>query len=279
MKLAKFWARASARISDRERGSIEVTARGWSNESLSDAERDARTKAARLADRLSSDSLTGEHYPYPSDQPLAEPVLRKIGSDRDLDAVVTRNGYGALVLNTKALMFIDIDLDIPKQGGFLSSLFGKKKDPVADSLNKIEELLVERSLSGRVYRTKAGLRVCIVSREFDPASTQVATVLEKFGSDPLYAKLCKGQECFRARLSPKPWRCGVSHPPAGFPFKDKSHEDRYLSWLEGYQVKSAEYATCELLGTYGRGSTPTSFRELVELHDRECRVGSGLPLG
>ena len=44
-------------------------------------------------------------------------------------AVITRNSYGCLVLNTVRAMFVDIDLPEPKpSGGLFKRLFGKS-DP------------------------------------------------------------------------------------------------------------------------------------------------------
>ena len=52
----------------------------------------------------------------------------------------------------------------------------------------------------RIYRTRAGFRLLVTSGTFDPSAAETLALLKEFGSDPLYIRLCKAQECFRARL-------------------------------------------------------------------------------
>ena len=47
------------------------------------------------------------------------------------------------------------------------------------------------------------------SRPIAPADQ----VFDTLGADPPYRRLCRTQKCFLARLTPKPWRCGVAKPP------------------------------------------------------------------
>jgi hypothetical protein len=60
----------------------------------------------------------------------------------------------------------------------------------------------------RIYRTRAGLRLLATQGLVEADSDVADGVFEALGADPLYRKLCKTQKCFRARLTPKPWRCG-----------------------------------------------------------------------
>ncbi len=59
---------------------------------------------------------------YYLDRPMREPVLREVKKDNgELAAVVTRNSYGCLVLNTARVMFVDVDLpELKPEGGFWS---------------------------------------------------------------------------------------------------------------------------------------------------------------
>ncbi|HET7867922.1 MAG TPA: hypothetical protein VFL86_26250, partial [Burkholderiaceae bacterium] len=61
----------------------------------------------------------------------------------------------------------------------------------------------------RVYRTPAGLRLLAMHRTFDPADAAVAECFRAVGADPVYVRMCLNQRCFRARVSPKPWRIGI----------------------------------------------------------------------
>ncbi len=86
------------------------------------------------------------------------------GSDGRESAIVTRNGYGALVLNAARVMFIDIDFDMKVKSGGLSGLFrqlggkGAAPSPVDEHLARIEEWARRNpQWSMRVYRTFGGL--------------------------------------------------------------------------------------------------------------------------
>jgi len=60
----------------------------------------------------------------------------------------------------------------------------------------------------RVYRTFAGCRVACTSRPFAWAvdAWQAERLMRFLDADPKYAALCGKQKCYRARLTPKPWR-------------------------------------------------------------------------
>ncbi len=259
---------------------MRITARGWSNESLDAARRQAIETAQKVAIWIASGKAERRHYLY-GERPLPEPVIREFSKD----AVVTRNAYGALVLNTSRLMFIDVDHpeeapSAPGASGFLSSLFGKKApEPPRRTtpLDRIIDATQRNGLHGRVYQTAAGFRVIIDSREFEPGSAGAESILKDFGSDPLYVRLCRMQESFRARLTPKPWRCQTYKPPATFPFETPQVENRYAQWISLYEAKSQNFATCRYLqdvGSVAGGLTP----EVIAFHDEQTRAGSSLPL-
>ena len=66
----------------------------------------------------------------------------------------------------------------------------------------------------RLYRTPAGLRVLATHRTFDPRDPAVEQQLDQLGADPVFTRMCVRQNCFRARVSPKPWRIGIGRSPA-----------------------------------------------------------------
>ncbi len=57
-----------------------------------------------IAERLISHPDQRNQYQY-GDRPIPEPLIQQL----DASSVVTRNVYGALVLNVDHLMFVDID--------------------------------------------------------------------------------------------------------------------------------------------------------------------------
>src|SRR5437867_12101213 len=99
MKLARYWSRDRAEVIDPEGNPIRAVARGWSDESIVAAQARAREIAQRVAERIASHPGERNQYQY-GDRPVPEPVILTFGDK----AVVTRNAYGALVLNADHLM-------------------------------------------------------------------------------------------------------------------------------------------------------------------------------
>ena len=107
MKLARYWTRSSGEATDSEGQRIQVVTRGWSDESIDHAKNVAAERAGRLAQRIASDPSARKDYDY-DEAPVPEAVVRDLRSE-GLAAVVTRNSYGALVLNADNLLFADVD--------------------------------------------------------------------------------------------------------------------------------------------------------------------------
>ena len=63
----------------------------------------------------------------------------------------------------------------------------------------------------RAYRTPAGLRMLAMHATFSPEDEQLQAFFKALGTDTLYARMCRLQHCFRARLTPKPWRVGLKY--------------------------------------------------------------------
>src|SRR5438132_2978565 len=105
MKLARYWTKESGEAARPDGSRIRVVSRGWSNESVEAASQRARDTARKLAFALASGQIERSHYLY-GERPLPEPILREFRDGGDPSAMVTRNSYGALVLNTSKLMFV-----------------------------------------------------------------------------------------------------------------------------------------------------------------------------
>jgi hypothetical protein len=134
----------------------------------------------------------------------------------------------------------------------------------------------------RLYETPAGLRLVATHATFDPRSTEVDEFFHAVGVDPIYRRMCLNQNCFRARLSAKPWRCGVeSHlkpRPGVWPVRPERMAER-TAWIEAYEKRAANYAACRFLETYGSGIVHAAVASVVTFHDNECRaLVAGLPL-
>ncbi|HBO43822.1 MAG TPA: hypothetical protein DD670_07815, partial [Planctomycetaceae bacterium] len=97
------------------------------------------------------------------------------------------------------------------------------------------------------------------------ASKETLDHLHAAGADPLYVRLCRAQECFRARLTPKPWRCGANRISVKWP-RDADEQRQFEAWLADYDSSAARYSTCHFLGASGDVVHP-EIAKLVDLHD------------
>jgi hypothetical protein len=134
----------------------------------------------------------------------------------------------------------------------------------------------------RVYETPAGLRLIATQAPFEPRSAEVAEFFRAMRVDPVYQRMCIRQNCFRARLSAKPWRCGVdSHMkprPGVWPVNAERMPDR-VAWIEAYERRAAEFAACRFVESLGSGIVHPDVGSVVKFHDNECRaMVSGLPI-
>jgi len=169
-------------------------------------------------------------------------------------------------------------------GGWLSRLFGKPEPPAASVTS--ETVLAQAEAwnqshpdwGWRVYRTKAGLRLLATHALFDPESTSTEQVFDALGADPLYRRLCRTQKCFRARLTPKPWRCGFRNPPCRWPWPDAKAEARYKDWGYLYQKACRDYATCDLTATPGSQQIDPTVQLILKVHDETTLANSKLAL-
>ncbi|MNZ36671.1 hypothetical protein D3C78_541000 [compost metagenome] len=133
----------------------------------------------------------------------------------------------------------------------------------------------------RLYRTPAGLRVLATQRTFAPADPAVARCFAALGTDPLYASMCLRQQCFRARVSAKPWRIGIARHlqprPGVWPVApERLHLRR--DWVERYEAAAQSFAACRFVESLGSGVVEPAVARVQQLHDRLCRATSDLPL-
>jgi hypothetical protein len=276
MKIPRFWARAGGSASDPDGQPFRLELWGWSHDSEAEARALAERRLADLAARIHrGDGF--DPYAY-GERVLREERVRVLGDDASPEAIVTRNRYGALVLNAARVPFIDIDLPETaptKRFGFFG---GRSATPDA-TLDRVRAACRRHALqSFRVYRTKAGYRVLATDMTLDPRSEATRSLLEGFGADPSFIQLCRLQESFRARLTPKPWRCGCPAPPGSFPRHDAGVQSRFAAWLREYEQRSAGYATCQFIESIGSGLQKDEARAIVIEHDRTTKADSTLPL-
>jgi hypothetical protein len=124
----------------------------------------------------------------------------------------------------------------------------------------------------RVYRTPAGLRVMVMHDVFNPNDPVVQEFFEALETDPLYVWMCTRQNCFRARVSPKPWRILANDVeqklnqgvwPVG---KDLLAERK--AWVEAYDIAAKNFASCHFIEEVGSGSVNDACEKLRVVHDK-----------
>jgi hypothetical protein len=196
--------------------------------------------------------------------------------DKDI-AIVTRNRYGALVLNAASVLFVDVDHPRIKPQGLwdaIALLLSRSRREQRKAAARELTLASVRRWSQhhadhafRLYRTCAGLRLLFVDRLYEPKSEETRRILVELDSDPLYCTLTLKQECFRARLTPKPWRCDSRNPPNRYPWPDPRAEQAYRDWERGYEEAAAKYRVCDLVETCGTPAHNDEIAMVLALHD------------
>jgi hypothetical protein len=131
----------------------------------------------------------------------------------------------------------------------------------------------------RLYRTPAGFRVLVMHRKFHAHDSEVKNLFQSLHTDPVYARMCERQVCFRARVSPKPWRIGMSKHigPGVWPVK-VDYLSRRMAWVSEYDFMAQRYAACKFVAELGNGRSDSAIDAVRRLHDEWCRAESSNPI-
>lgn len=182
---------------------------------------------------------------------LDEEVINKLTYKSKNIGLITVNSYEAVILNTDNMLIIDIDIN----GDKIFNDLAKYPEQAISALHILEE---KENLNFRIYQTAGGLRAIETTKEWQPASWQTKRLMKSVYADPLYIGLCWSQECFRARLTPKPWR-HLELAPA-----DYNHESGE-EWINSDY--SEEVAVCKLI-TEGSKPIDNKFKSVIKYHDK-----------
>jgi hypothetical protein len=288
MRIPRFWAVAEGSGTGPQGERLFRRAWGWSMSSAADALDVAHEQLRSALARVGLGARVGGYYPR---TPLREPILDEVTVDGEQVLAVTRNRYGAEVLNTDRILIADVDLpEMHKAtaGGLLRRLFRRRTaetGPPAEPPSVVERLVTigtwartNPELGVIVYRTASGLRVFVTGIEEPTSSARASQILEDLGADPIYRELCRAHGTFRARLTPKPWRLpGLRAPRDRWPYADGNAERRFERWLARYEAAARGFAVCRLLEAHGPAPSASDER-IIRLHDERTGTHTSLPL-
>ena len=259
MKLYKYWTVEKRKITIDGAEQV-INCYGGSNISVEEAQLRAREKAEKIQRKIAGEKHVFDRY----EAEIREEILQMI----DDHSVITRNRYGAQVLNAENLLILDIDK--PKATG---GLFKKKdtrppKEQIFDMVRNLAASAKYKDYGFRTYETYQGARVMVLGKSFDPRNIETKKMMDEFNCDPLYTTLCNKQGCFRARLTPKPYRMKMRPYKVNFPRDDVDTE--FQHWLAQYESESRNFRVCKFIDQVG---ATQSMNDVVRLHDEITGVG------
>lgn len=133
----------------------------------------------------------------------------------------------------------------------------------------------------RIYRTPAGYRVVSTHQPFDAKAEEVQRFFSHVYADPVYVRMCTHQNCFRARLTAKPWRIGIAdhmRPRPGVWPVQPEFTDVRNRWVARYEAMAAGFAACRYIESLGSGVVHAAIKDVVALHDHESRALTHAPI-
>ncbi len=246
----------------------------------------ARERLWSTLANLRTNTRAERYYPR---VPLREPILDELSIDGEQFLAVTRNRYGAEILNTDRLLIADVDLpELERNRGHRtwrrlsrqpSPPPGEEPAPVVQRLGVLTDWArANPALGVVIYRTASGLRVFVTGLAEPASSAESERILTELDADPIYRELCRTHGTFRARLTPKPWRLRRMKAPRGrWPFESHRAEGRFNRWLAHYESASRDHAVCRHLATLGPAPS-TVEAQIIQRHDDRTKVSSALPL-
>lgn len=157
-----------------------------------------------------------------------------------------------------------------------------KRDPLAGVREGVARLLQQHpDWHLRLYRTPAGVRILAMHDVYTPSDAAVTEAFEILGADKIYARMCRNQNCFRARVSAKPWRVDIHERlprPNVWPVPFDKQPARN-AWVAHYEKVATGYAACQYLESVGsKLNVHPNAAAVQQLHDDLSRATRGLPL-
>lgn len=172
----------------------------------------------------------------------------KIYCTIDSRNVISMCWYGALILNTKDILFVDIDIN------------GKEIKSIEDAVGNAESvsLLLQGLYGGlySIYKTTKGCRVAIINKKTTDNKSISLYFLSQYECDKKYLAISKREEYSRARLTAKPQYIGMENINTG----DSSN------WIREYFAKCANSKkVCDHVLTIGDKSLTNTAKDLHDI--------------
>jgi len=265
MKLYRYWVTEKQKILIEGVGQ-EITCYGGSNSSPDEARLRAREKAEKIKRKIKGERHLFDEY----EAEIREEILQII----DDHSAITRNRYGAQVLNAENLLILDIDKPKSSFGGlFKKQDAASGKARIFDMVRKLAASPKYKDYNYRIYETYQGARVIVLGRDFDPRDRETKRMMDEFNCDPLYTRLCVKQGCYRARLTPKPYRMKMQAYKVRFPGNGDEHD--FQQWLTNYESERRNFSVCQLVEQL---VTSHSLNDVILLHDEITGINYRQPL-
>ncbi len=254
MRTFKYWAKTEGVLAV-DGVTTKAIFLGGSDISEQDAKRNAIKKFESVPRKINGAKREFEGY----EVEIREEEIKRISDF----SVITRNRYGAHVLNVENQMILDVD----KPPTSFFDLFSKKTDDwkvnkLGEAIEKLNNNLNDRSLGFRLYKTCGSFRIIVTGKTILTQDKLAHHISKALNVDPLYWRLCKKQNCYRTRLTPKPYRIKCESIRIKLP-DSLERKEEINSWEMGYLKTSRNYSVCKYVRTIGKNSIDN----LVSLHD------------
>lgn len=257
MKYFKYWVKEAFQI--RINGDLKtISILSGSNESKEDAHTEATTKAHQIEERIKNRSQK-EKY---------EVAIREhVDQIIDETNIISICRYGAKILNTTQYTILDLD---DYRFSFFD-LFGRlkklsKKERIIYKFERNVTRFPELGRDFRIYETNKGIRV-IGKQYVTPAGKYYTAMMRKLSVDGIYVQLSKKQNCYRARLTPKPYRMKSATIKIRCPLDCET--SAYYDWSNTYEAASKNFSVVKLAKINGMDF---SQEPIVKLHDEICNM-------
>ncbi len=256
MKFFRYWVENTFNITIGEQVEAIKLLVG-SNISEQDAERQAQQRAQLIEQRIAQGELPDAY------EVAIKEHVEKIIDDNN---IITVCRYGAKILNTTQYTIFDLDhypvdfFDFVKPVRKLPT----KERIVAKFLQRLKRY-PELGKDFRIYETTKGIRV-IGKQYLEPTEKNNQRLLQKLNVDWLYTILSQKQNCYRARITPKPYRLRIPTIKIRSPLVCQTNA--YQQWTKLYQNASERYSVVKLVQIVGNDF---SHEPIIQLHDQHCR--------